>query len=115
MPTGEELKEKVDALIDARAKDLAYQDVINLLEKYDKKILRQINELDRKYEKMEKSGIKNNNYYNTSYHLTILRHQILHIKDFRIEILKRSLEISKALKAAELEYKELVKQNDEQQ
>ena len=114
MPTKEELKEKVDALTDARAKYQAYQDVIDLLEKYDKKVIRQINDLDRKCEKRVKASVKGKSYYNAFSQLSVLRYQILHIKDLRIEFMERLIEMGKTLKTAEQEYKEVAKKFDEE-
>ena len=114
MPTKEDLKEKVNSLTDARAKYQACQDVIDLLEKYDKKIIRQINDLERKCERMVKNGVEGKSYYNAFSQLSILRYQILHIKDFRIEFMERLIEIGKTLKTVEQEFKAVAKKIDEE-
>ena len=109
MPSQDELFDKLADLQKAKAKRLACLDVAEFLEKQDKKLERQINELIRKYERMKKSGKRDDVWTQTFDQMQTLKYQMMEIIALQTEFLTRSTDAGKAWEKAEDEFEEIAK------
>ena len=105
--------ESFDVLHKAQAKNAAYKDLVAFLEKYDKKITRQFNELSKRYKRLKDAGKRDMNYYKLFSQYTTLDYQTIEAKALRIEFLERFIEQNKQLEKAQSDFLEAYKQNHE--
>ena len=89
MPIQDELSDSILSLYKTKGKAKAYEDIVDFLDKYYKKVSRQINELAQKVEKMEKSGRKDHAWFSALHQLQTLRQQILNIREIQLDFLQR--------------------------
>lgn len=111
--TKDEFGEKLETFYKAKAKNAAYKDIVDFLEKYDKKVTRMFNEMSQKYERLKKSGKKDVTYYRHFTQKTTLNYQTIEAKALRVEFLERYIDQSKLLEKAQDELEEVFKRDRE--
>ena len=108
MITEEEVFEKLSLYHKAKARQSVFNDVSDLLDRYEQKLNRQSNEMKKRLERLSKKD----KYSDASLHLleeiNILEYQITETLRFRTEILERTLEVAKSCATVQEETIELL-------
>ena len=108
MITEEEVFEKLSLYHKAKARQTVFNDVSDLLDRYEQKLNRQSNEMKKRLERLSKKD----KYSDASLHLleeiNILEYQITETLRFRTEILERTLEVAKSCATVQEETIELL-------
>ena len=100
MEPNDEYSQKLKALHEAQAQSDLYLDLDGFLKKYEEKLNRLYNQAQKEYSRLKKSGITDKALNNALRRIVLLQYQQLAQRDLRIEMLQRSTEAQKALKAA---------------
>ena len=100
MEPNDEYSQKLTILHKAQAQSELYLDLDSFLKKYEEKLNRLYNQAQKEYSRLKKSGITDKALNNTLRRVVQLQYLQLAQRDFRIEMLLRSTETQKALKAA---------------
>ncbi len=115
MAINNEFHEKLKSYHDALALTRAFTDLNNLLEKYEEKIVRQLNQAKRRNETLKKGNTSLTTRSQALEEENILYYQLIHVKDLRIEHLRRTNEALTQLKSVKEEFiKSLEKLEDKE-
>ena len=104
MEVDKELVEKMKVYHDALGLANAYNDLSDLLKKYEDKITRQSNQASRRNETLKKGNSSVSTRSQALEYETRLLCQLNHIKDLRIEFLQRTKDALDKLKTAKEDY-----------
>ena len=104
MEPNDEYSQKLTTLHEAQAQSELYLDLDSFLKKYEEKLNRLYNQAQKEYSRLKKSGITDKALNNALRRVVLLQYQQIAQRDFRIEMLQRSTEAQKALKAATEDY-----------
>ncbi|MBQ9229781.1 MAG: hypothetical protein IJ190_01240 [Prevotella sp.] len=113
MEEAKDLAMKMVELTDSQAEMAVYKHLNDHLEKYAQKLHRELNETNQKLTKMDKKGVKSNDYSSLYVNSNLLKCQIYHVEKLKLEFLRRTMEVCDScdnpLKEAQELYKRLVK------
>lgn len=95
MATREEIIEKIQAMQQSVAKRTVYNDVIDLVKRYEAKLKRQQSDALKKKERLAQRDKKSEAYLDAVNQASVLQSQIVSACELRIELTEQLIEMSK--------------------
>lgn len=95
MATREEIIEKIQAMQQSVAKRTVYNDVIDLVKRYEAKLKRQQSDALKKQERLAQRDKKSEAYLDAVNQASVLQSQIVSACELRIELTEQLIEMSK--------------------